>query len=251
MPHPSLISLGGHLGPSLAADSLFTSTPDGVIHPAGVGHADTFGPFFPVDCSSAPFLAPYVPPSVTNISLEELEWNSLLTLPSWTADLHHHQPTAAATTTAFTPSPAADATSYGAAWQPSPGLLLPQVDSVEGKCLEIREYLCSSQTGLDARSVSKYITRDRLVACVQSYGVHYQAVQPILHLPTFELGKTSPILLVAIMLVGACYSDDLMPPSTIVQCAIHVLLLIERSPVSFCPLHCPLQHLLSRSSLYP
>ena len=60
----------------------------------------------------------------------------------------------------------------------------------------------------------------------------FQSIQPILHLPTFELTKTPPDLLTAMMLVGACYSSNVIPPTVVVQGAIHMLLVLESSSVS-------------------
>ena len=115
---------------------------------------------------------------------------------------------------------------------PTHGLQVHQVDIVEAKCLEIKDYLRSLQTGLDLDSICTYISRDILVQCIQLYADRYNALQPILHLPTFDLANTSPILLVAMMLVGASYSQDFMPPFAIIHGAIHALLLMENSGVS-------------------
>lgn len=116
------------------------------------------------------------------------------------------------------------------------GLQIQQIDSVEGKCVEIRSLLQGFHTGIHLDSMLEYITRDRLVECIHLYSKYYQSAQPILHLPTFELNKTSPSLLLAMMLVGACYSSSGIPARIIVQCAIHALHVIEGSTVCTCRL---------------
>jgi hypothetical protein len=117
-------------------------------------------------------------------------------------------------------------------WNFTEGLHLQQIDSVEAKCVELRTYMAGFQTGIDHSVLSKYTTRDRLVDCVQLYAKCYQPIQPIIHLPTFDLAKSPPDLLVAMMLVGACYSDNLIPATNIVQGAIHMLLVLQSSSVS-------------------
>ena len=188
----------------------------------GTNATDMITPF---DHGDASFLSGYGPNGM-GMFLEELEWDSLWTLPEWSdaPNQSFNLPVPLESTeTTLTPDKTA--------WQFTQGFQLQQIDGVEGKCVEIRDYLRSFQTGFHLDSISKYITRDRLVNCVQLYR-YYQSVQPILHLPTFELTKTSPVLLVAMMLVGACYSNNDIPAATIVQCAIHVLLVLESSPVS-------------------
>lgn len=112
------------------------------------------------------------------------------------------------------------------------GFRLQQLDSVESKCLEIRDFLKDSQASISVDTITTYVTRGNLLQCIQLYGNNYHLQMPILHIPTFELPKTPSILLLAMMVVGACYSDKIIPAATIVQFAIHVLLTIEGLPVS-------------------
>lgn len=163
-----------------------------------------------------------------NDAFQHIDWDSLLTFPDWPDNV------APVTSAPTTSSHFAETRSLPIepVWNFAQGLHLQQVDSVEAKCAEIRSYIGGFVTGVDHTMISKYITRDRLVDCVQLYAKCYQSIQPILHLPTFELTKTPPDLLVAMMLVGACYSCNVIPPAIVVQGAIHMLLVLEYSSVS-------------------
>ena len=176
------------------------------------------------DYVNASFLSGYGPNGM-ELSLQDLDWDSILTFPDWNDSWNDNF------NAAVLPDPAeANLRTPETAWQFSAGLQLQQVDSVESKCIEIRNLLASFQTGLDHTTISKYITRDRLVNCIQLYAKHFQSVEPIIHLPTFDLTTTSPFLLAAMMLVGACYSTTEIPAAIVVQCAIHLLIVLENSP---------------------
>ena len=107
-----------------------------------------------------------------------------------------------------------------------------QVDPVEARCLEIRILLQNSEPFVAKDIVTAYITRHNLIRCTELYGKHFQPNVPILHMPTFNLTEASPILLLAIMVVGACYSDDLIPNSHTNKLAMRLLVLIENQPVT-------------------
>jgi len=112
------------------------------------------------------------------------------------------------------------------------GFSVEQIDPVEAKCIEIRTLLHRSEPLVPDDVISTYITRDNLLLCSKLYGDHFQRNLPILHSPTFKLIDTSPILLLAITLVGACYSDGLIPAAYITKLAIRLLILIQNQPVS-------------------
>ena len=179
-----------------------------------------------LDHINAAFLSGYDSSSI-NIAFQDLDWDSLLTLPEWPENV---APASSVPTTSsgFTES---SSTLKEPSWNFTEGLPLQQVDSVEAKCIELRNYIGGFQTGVDHTILAKYITRDRLVDCVQLYAKSFQSIQPILHLPTFELTKTPPDLLTAIMLVGACYSNNVIPRTIVVQAAIHMLLVSEYASV--------------------
>lgn len=172
------------------------------------------------------FIIPACSPANLEVPLEELRWDSLL---DWgdTFEIPFNVPTLIDGEEAI-PSP----TSHP--WQQTEGFRLQQVDMVEAKCVELQSYLRGSSASLPDGFIESHITRRNLVECIDLYGIHYQPVMPILHLPTFDLTTTQPVLLAAMLLVGACYSENLIPETAIVQYAIHVLVLIEDQPVSVC-----------------
>jgi hypothetical protein len=182
----------------------------------------------PFEHMTASLLSGYGSTSI-NDAFQHLDWDSLLTFAEWPDNVAPAAISAPTTSSDFTETSSAPKEFV---WNFTQGLHLQQVDSVEAKCAELRSYIGGFQTGVDHTLISKYITRDRLVDCVQLYAKCYQSIQPILHLPTFELTKTPPDLLVAMMLVGACYSSNVIPPTIVVQGAIHMLLVLECSPVS-------------------
>lgn len=112
------------------------------------------------------------------------------------------------------------------------GFSLQQIDPVEAKCLEIRNLLQEPEPFVDKTVVAAFITRNNLVLCSELYGKHFQPNVPILHMPTFYLIEASPILLLAVMLVGACYAENLVPVSLINKLAMRLLVLIENQLVS-------------------
>ncbi|KAK9364431.1 hypothetical protein V1509DRAFT_643697 [Lipomyces kononenkoae] len=209
------------------SDSLLP-TPGNTVAPT-TGHSDVleFGRLnsnIPFEYMNASFRSGYGSTSI-NDAFQDLDWDSLLTFPGWPDSVP--QVTSASTTwSVFTESGSAPKEQ---SWNFTEGLHLQQIDTVEAKCAEIRGYISGFQTGIDHTMLSKYITRDRLVDCIQLYAKCFQSIQPILHLPTFELTKTPPDLLAAMMLVGACYSSNVIPPTIVVQGAIHMLLVLEYS----------------------
>jgi hypothetical protein len=111
------------------------------------------------------------------------------------------------------------------------GFLTAQIDPVEAKCADIRAILGSF--GTNDTPIS-YFTRANLVRLVELYSQYYQPNIPIVHGPTFRLIDESPVLLLAMMLVGACYSPEKTIPCTMVT-KLSVMLLgwIDSQPVGF------------------
>lgn len=131
------------------------------------------------------------------------------------------------------------------------GYSIEQVDPLEAKCAVIRSLLQDSEPLVTKDMISANITRDKLLLCVQLYGKLFQRNYPILHSPTFSLADTSPVLLLAMMLTGACYSEVISNDHVIKFC-MSLLILIEKMPV--CDLHpsargCPLLILSSMRSI--
>ena len=188
--------------------------------------------FMPIPDFIAPFSYMDAPANFSqdlgdmDFSFDSLDWDALINVPedailTISSDL----PDSIETPVAL------DKRVTGGDWNYTEGLPLQRVDLVEAKCIEMRKYLTNFTRGVDPNAIGQYITRERLVNCVQLFAKHYQSIQPIIHLPTFELTDTPPDLLLAMMLVGACYSKNIIPSSTVVQAAIHVVLTIESSSV--------------------
>ena len=110
------------------------------------------------------------------------------------------------------------------------GYSIEQTDPVEAKCAAVRSLLQNSEPLVTKDMISANITRDKLLLCIQLYGKLFQRNYPILHSPTFTLVDTSPILLLAMMLTGACYSD-VISNEHIVKFCMSLLILIEKLPV--------------------
>ncbi|KFY34486.1 hypothetical protein V494_06721 [Pseudogymnoascus sp. VKM F-4513 (FW-928)] len=178
----------------------------------------------PLESTSAGFISDPGSASM-NDAFFDLDWDSLLTNLDWPENVVSANNAAATASELTEPS----AVPKDSGWNFTKGLQLRQIDSVEAKCIEIQAYIGAFQTGIDHTILSKYLTRDRVVDCVQLYAKCFQSIHPILHLPTFDLTKTPPDLLAAMVLIGACYSSTIIPPTTVVQGAIHMLLVLECS----------------------
>ena len=112
------------------------------------------------------------------------------------------------------------------------GFSLNRLDPLEAKCNELIELLKQSDP-LDSEDIpSQFITRRNIVHLCHLYGKHFQHNMPIIHSPTFDILKSPPILLLAIMLVGACYSEGSIPPTQVTKLAMRLLAVIGAEPVS-------------------
>ena len=124
-------------------------------------------------------------------------------------------------------------------YQPSPayvgnGFSLARLDPLEAKCNQIIELLKRSGTLDSENTTYSYITRHNMVHLCHLYGKHFQHNLPIIHSPTFDMLKSPPILLLAIMLVAACYSKGFIPPAEVTKLAMRLLTAIAAEPVRFC-----------------
>lgn len=108
---------------------------------------------------------------------------------------------------------------------------LRQLDPVEAKCIEIRELLYGTDTLVQKHEISSYITRQNVLLCGQLFGTHLSRSVPILHPATFMLTEAPPILVLAVLLAGACYSNSIIPSNCITRFAMNLLILIEREKV--------------------
>ena len=107
---------------------------------------------------------------------------------------------------------------------------LPQIDPLESKCVDMRNLLSESTSNDMA---ANFITRDNLVTSIGLCGKHFLPNIPILHVATFDLTRTPPILLLAMMLVGACYSDGIIEAPKLYDLAMHLLAIVNNQPVCF------------------
>ncbi|KAL3486478.1 hypothetical protein BJX62DRAFT_19596 [Aspergillus germanicus] len=111
------------------------------------------------------------------------------------------------------------------------GFLTAQIDPVEAKCADIRTII--SALGTNDTPIC-YFTRANLVRLVELYSQYYQPNIPIVHGPTFRLIDEPPVLLLAMMLVGACYSPENTIPSTkVTKLSVMLLGWIDSQPVGF------------------
>lgn len=115
---------------------------------------------------------------------------------------------------------------------PESGFAIAQLDPAEAKCLEVKALLEESLAFAKDDDALAYINRGNLVLCVGLYGKHFQPNLPDIHMPTFMLTETSPSLLLALMLVGACYSEGALPRAVIEKLAMRLLHSIGNRTVS-------------------
>lgn len=108
---------------------------------------------------------------------------------------------------------------------------LGQIDPLEAKCIEMRALLKGVGPVLPDEIISSSITRENLLSALQLYGQHFQRNLPILHAPSFTVSSASPILLLAMFCIGACYTTDIVPGNYTFKMAMHVLTNIERQKV--------------------
>ena len=113
------------------------------------------------------------------------------------------------------------------------GFSLARLDPIEAKCSEIIDLLKRSDPTDSEEIIHPYITRNNMVRSCHLYGKHFQHNLPIIHSPSFDILKSPPILLLAVMLVGACYSEDSIPPAQVTMLAMRLLAVIGSEPASF------------------
>ena len=114
---------------------------------------------------------------------------------------------------------------------PTDGFTLRQLDPVEAKCTEIRALLHGIEPLIHRDDIGNYITRENVLMCGQLFGRHLSRNIPIVHSPTFMLTEAPPMLLLAVTLGGACYSNNAIRAECITKFAMGLLILIERQTV--------------------
>ena len=113
----------------------------------------------------------------------------------------------------------------------SSGFSLTRLDPLESKCNELIDLLKRADPLNSNKAIYPYISRHNMVHLCHLYGQNFQNNVPIIHSPTFDMVKAPPILLLAIMLVGACYSEDSIPAAQITKLAMQLLTVIGLEPV--------------------
>ena len=113
------------------------------------------------------------------------------------------------------------------------GFSLARLDPLEAKCSEITALLKRSEPTASEETIDPYITRDNMVRACHLYGKHFQHNMPIIHSPSFDILTSPPILLLAVILVGACYAEDSIPPAQVPKLAMRLLAAIGAEPASF------------------
>ena len=121
--------------------------------------------------------------------------------------------------------------------QPAPafiadGFSLARLDPIAAKCSQIIDLLKESEVPDSEGSSYVYITRDNLVRTCHHYGKHFQHNLPIIHSPSFNVLESPPILLLAVMLVGSCYTENSIPPAQVTKLAMRLLSVIGSQPAS-------------------
>ena len=123
--------------------------------------------------------------------------------------------------------------------QPTPqplqwtGFSVDQIDPVEASCQELRNLLKASEPlVVTDEMISACITRENILLFCRAYGEMFQRNYPIIHMPTFKLAETPPLLLLAVILGGACGSDGQLSSAYIAKFAMQTLILIQNQSVS-------------------
>ena len=117
----------------------------------------------------------------------------------------------------------------------SNGFSLDRLDPLRGKCDEMIKLLKRCSCHDADETIYGYITRQNMIHLCHLYGKHFQQNMSIIHAPTFDMAASPPTLLLATMLVGACYAPDTIPPSQVAKLARSLLTAMALDPVS---VHC-------------
>jgi hypothetical protein len=112
------------------------------------------------------------------------------------------------------------------------GFSLARLDPIEAKCSEIIALLKRLDPTDSEGIVDPYITRNNMVQGCHLYGRHFQRNLPIIHSPSFDILTSPPILLLAVILVGACYDENTIPPTQVTKLAMRLLAAIGAEPVN-------------------
>lgn len=112
-------------------------------------------------------------------------------------------------------------------------LSLEQLDPLFAKCAAIKALLREPRLAVPEDILTNSINRDNLLLALQLFSQNFQRHIPFLHAPTFHLAAANPLLVLAMFVVGVCYTDIVRPPNDIFPMAIQVFVHIERQQVSW------------------
>ncbi|OQD79289.1 hypothetical protein PENANT_c055G05364 [Penicillium antarcticum] len=107
-------------------------------------------------------------------------------------------------------------------------LSLEQLDPLFAKCAAIKALLREPGLAVPEGILTNSINRDNLLLALQLFSQNFQRHIPFLHTPTFDLAAANPLLVLAMFVVGVCYTDIIRPPNYIFPMAIQVFVHIER-----------------------
>lgn len=113
----------------------------------------------------------------------------------------------------------------------SRGFSVEQSDPVHAKCGAIRAVLRSVDTSVSEDELERYSSREQVLQYHQLYGRHFQYHFPILHSPSHSLLTSSPILLLAMVLAGAHYSQNSTHAYRLPHFAVRLITHIEMEQV--------------------
>ncbi|KAF5538069.1 c2h2 transcription factor [Fusarium phyllophilum] len=107
-------------------------------------------------------------------------------------------------------------------------LFLEQLGPLQAKCGAVQALLRGPGLEVPEDVVTRSIGRDNLPQALQLFSRNFHHHIPILHAPTFNLATASPLLVLAMFTVGACYTDIVHPAKYISAMAIRVWLNLEK-----------------------
>lgn len=107
-------------------------------------------------------------------------------------------------------------------------LSLEQLDPLQAKCSAIQALLRGPGPALPEEVVMKSINRDNMLQALQLFGRNFQHHVPLLHASTFDLATASPLLVLAMFVVGSCYADIVRPAKYMFSMAMRVLVHVEK-----------------------
>lgn len=114
---------------------------------------------------------------------------------------------------------------------PHPAFKLDRLDPLEALCGKIRKLLRGAGPFVGESTLNAHVTRENLVSFTQLFSRHFLRNMPVVHGPSFQLVRTPAILAAAIMIAGACFTDNSISVGAITELAMGLLKAIKHEPV--------------------